>query len=92
MVQDQSRARDIQGKGFILMAPLRSTRLDWWPRDSLRRKVSTSSIFMLQSVVLPPFGCLLLGNNSNACVHHMDMKTTFLNGDLSKEIYIEQPE
>jgi hypothetical protein len=25
-------------------------------------------------------------------VHHMDMKNAFLHGDLSKEIYIEQPQ
>jgi hypothetical protein len=25
-------------------------------------------------------------------VHHMDMKNTFLHGDLSKEIYMEQPQ
>jgi hypothetical protein len=24
-------------------------------------------------------------------VHHMDMKTTFLNGELLKEVYVEQP-
>ena len=25
-------------------------------------------------------------------LHHMDVKTTFLNGDLSEEIYMKQPE
>ena len=25
-------------------------------------------------------------------IHQMDVKTTFLNGDLDKEIYMEQPE
>ena len=25
-------------------------------------------------------------------IHQMDMKTTFLNGDLKEEIYLEQPE
>jgi hypothetical protein len=24
-------------------------------------------------------------------VHHMDVKSTFLNGDLQEEVYIEQP-
>ncbi|KAK4838656.1 hypothetical protein QYF36_015417 [Acer negundo] len=28
----------------------------------------------------------------NLEVHHMDLKTAFLNGDLDKEIYMDQPE
>ena len=28
----------------------------------------------------------------NLKVHQMDVKTVFLNGDLDKEIYMEQPE
>jgi hypothetical protein len=25
-------------------------------------------------------------------LHHMDVKTTFINGDIEEEVYIEQPE
>ena len=28
----------------------------------------------------------------NLVIHQMDVKTTFLNGDLDEEIYMEQPE
>ena len=28
----------------------------------------------------------------NLEIHQMDVKTTFLNGDLNKEIYMDQPE
>ena len=28
----------------------------------------------------------------NLKIHQMDVKTTFLNGDLDEEIYMEQPE
>ena len=28
----------------------------------------------------------------NLFVHQMDVKTTFLNGDLNDEVYLEQPE
>jgi hypothetical protein len=38
--------------------------------------------------------CLLLAYacSKNVTVYHMDIKSTFLNGELEEEVYIEQPE
>lgn len=33
-----------------------------------------------------------LSSLNDLIVHHMDVKITFLNGDLDKEIYMKQPE
>ena len=34
---------------------------------------------------------LALAARDDAEIHHMDVKTTFLNGDLEEEIYMDQP-
>nr|GEV12506.1 zinc finger, CCHC-type [Tanacetum cinerariifolium] len=42
---------------------------------------------------LPPsFKPLALAAIHNLVIHQMDVKTTFLNGDLDEEVYIKQPE
>ena len=33
-----------------------------------------------------------LASIHNLCIHQMDVKTDFLNGDLNEEVYMEQPE
>jgi hypothetical protein len=37
--------------------------------------------------------CMLLAYTANEgwVVHHMDMKSAFLNGDLQEEVFVEQP-
>jgi hypothetical protein len=35
---------------------------------------------------------LALAANRGWQVHHLDVKTTFLNGDLEEEVYVSQPE
>ncbi|GKE99286.1 retrovirus-related pol polyprotein from transposon TNT 1-94, partial [Tanacetum coccineum] len=38
--------------------------------------------------------CIFVANaaNKNMTIFHMDVKTTFLNGELKKEVYVSQPE
>jgi hypothetical protein len=33
----------------------------------------------------------MLAAQEGWCVHHMDIKSAFLNGDLKKEVYVHQP-
>ena len=35
---------------------------------------------------------IAIASLNNMEIHHMDVKTTFLNGELDEEIYMEQPE
>ena len=35
---------------------------------------------------------IAIASLNNMEIHHMDVKTTFLNGDLDEKIYMEQPE
>jgi hypothetical protein len=34
---------------------------------------------------------LVLAAQEGWCVHHMDVKSVFLNGDLKEEVYVHQP-
>jgi hypothetical protein len=34
---------------------------------------------------------LALAAQEDWCVHHMDVKSVFLNGDLKEEVYVHQP-
>ena len=54
--------------------------LDYFDTNSLITRIS--SIRML----------IAIATIHNLEIHQMDVKTTFLNGDLDEEIYMEQPE
>nr|GEU41674.1 hypothetical protein [Tanacetum cinerariifolium] len=74
--------------GYVL-----KTRHGWWPRDIDKRRELTLRNPLLQlhasrlfksSSPMPP--------SKNITIYQMDVKTTFLNGDLKEEVYVSQPE
>jgi hypothetical protein len=75
------------------MILLISIRQDLWPRVIPKRK--TKIFFDTYSHVarLTIIHVLLsLAASHSLLVHQMDVKTTFLNGELKEEIYMTQPD
>jgi hypothetical protein len=75
------------------MILLISIRQDLWPRVIPKRK--TKIFFDTYSPVarLTIIHVLLsLAASHSLLVHQMDVKTTFLNGELKEEIYMTQPD
>ena len=74
------------------MVTWRYLRLDWWEKGFTQKKginfketfspVSTKDSFRI-IIALPA--------HFNLELHQMNVKTTFLNGDLSETIYMQQP-
>ena len=53
--------------------------VDYFDTYALVARVTSIMLFALASIY-------------NLCIHQMDVKTVFLNGDLNEEVYMEQPE
>ena len=76
-----------------LMVLLRSTRLGLWPK--VTQKKEGEDFFDTYSPIarLTTIRALLsLAASYGPIVHQMDVKTTFLNGELDEDIYMDQPD
>jgi hypothetical protein len=63
-----------------------NTRLCLWPKDLSKRK---ASIILVRSCQVDHNLCASsLAACSDLLIHQMDVKTTFLNGELDEDIYI----
>ena len=71
------------------MVLLRNIKLDQWLRDFLRKNDQTILTLTRLSTIRV---LLALASIYNLEIHQMDVKTTFLNGDLEEKIYMNQPE
>jgi hypothetical protein len=76
-----------------LMVQLRSTRLGLWLKSILKKEgedfINTYST-IARMTTIPVL--LSLAASYGLLVHQIDVKTTFLNGELDEEIYMEQPD
>lgn len=81
----------ISNKSKKSTRPLTSLKLGLWPRGLRRKKVWIER--KLSHVVRFPSICMVLSivAHMDLDLHQMDVKTTFLNGDLDEEIYMKQP-
>jgi hypothetical protein len=73
------------------MVQLRGTRQDLWPKDIPRKRAifdTYSPVARLTTI------CTLIAVAASygLIIHQMVVKTTFLNGELDEEIYMDQPE
>jgi hypothetical protein len=75
------------------MDKLQGTKLDCYVKDMHRLKESTLKRHFPQ---LPEWIAIHLllayACSKNVKVYHMDVKSSFMNGELEEEVYIEQPE
>ena len=68
-------------------------RQDLWLEDSLRERKSVMKRHVLQEARYTSFRTIMvLASIMKWNLHQMDVKTTFLNGVIEEEVYIEQPQ
>ena len=71
---------------------LKDTRLGWLLKGIHSEKSLISQTFSLVSTKDSFRLIMALVAHFDLELHQMDVKTTFLNGDLSEEVYMSQPE
>jgi hypothetical protein len=75
------------------MDRLQGIKLDWYVKDMHRLKESTlKRLFPLVSRMEAICLVLAYACSKNIKVYQMDVKSTFLNGELEEKVYIEKPE
>jgi hypothetical protein len=74
------------------MDRLQGINLDWYVKDMHRLKESTLKRHFPQFPKMEAIHLLLAyACSKNIKVYHMDVKSSFMNGELEEEVYIEQP-
>ena len=70
----------------------KNTNPGLWLRGMLRRKEFTKKTFTLVANYISIRTVIPLATQMEWEIHQMDVKTTFMNGVIEEEVYIEQPE
>jgi hypothetical protein len=74
-------------KGVVVKYKARLVAKGYVQRQGVDYEEVFASVARLETVRL----LLALAAQEEWKVHHMDFKSAFLNGDLMKEVYVEQP-
>jgi hypothetical protein len=74
------------------MDRLQGTKLDWYVKDTDMLKESTLKTFVVVARMEEIRLLLAYAFSNNIKVNQMETKSTFLNGELEEEVYIEDPE
>jgi hypothetical protein len=67
-------------------------RLDWWPRDSQKEGVDYNEVFSPVVKHTSIRVILAIIAQFDLELEQLDVKTTFLHGNLEEEIFMKQPE
>jgi hypothetical protein len=84
---NDSSVENAGGEDFGVEYMVWSTRTTGFQRQGLDYEEVFALVTRLEAIRL----LLALAANQNWEVHHMDVKSAFLNGDLTEEVYVTQP-